>query len=89
VKQPTFIKLRRAYVPGIKRKLKLTLRVRGGRDYNAWVHVVPESCRIFRVATDIIVVTDGGNGYMAFQLSELQEMLREARDLPIVTEVKL
>lgn len=84
------IRLRPATLRGQERKRALretALRVRleSGRHLNAWVHSTPSTAKVYRVAEDAIIISDGGSGYLPFSISRLEEILREARELPIIT----
>lgn len=95
----TSIPLRRAYVKFARKQLGFRA-LRAGvklnqvtRNYDktivaAGVHTLPRCASIVRIGPDEIAVTDGGYGYTAFRLSELQKMLREAKKLPIATEFR-
>lgn len=83
------ISLSRAHVKSARKtiKFKPQRKTYSGRITSGSVHALGSS-KVYRVADDVIAVTDGSCGYLPFHLSELQAVLKEAKRLPIVTEFR-
>lgn len=84
------IKLRPATLRGWERKKALRgvkllgYKLEDGDHVRAWVHSTPGTAKVYRVAEDAILISDGSSGYLPFSISALEEILRQARELPII-----
>ena len=80
----TAIPLRQAYAKFSKKRLGYKAVRRNGSK--ASVHLLPNAAVLVRVSEDEVVVTDGSWGYTPFKLSGLEQIIREAKKLPIRSE---
>lgn len=78
------IKLRPATLRGVERKKALERVSLRGEGCRAWVHSTPSAAKVYRVGEDAIVISDGGAGYLPFSLTALEEVVAQARELPIL-----
>lgn len=58
-------------------------------DLSTWVHAIEPTTKVFRVAEDVLVISDGGSGYIPMTLSGLEKLVKDARELPLTKRIVL